>query len=50
MVVLLLSKLSSGYQVYGYDGILQKFNIIPSNTTGGKTNLILGNVPSYYDI
>ena len=40
----IIKQVSSGWQVYGYDGILQKFNIIPSSPTGGKQTLMLGNV------
>ena len=40
----IVKQVSTGWQVYGYDGILQQFNIIPSSQTGGKQTLMLGNV------
>lgn len=41
---IIVKQVSSGWQVYGYDGILQMFNIVASNPTGGKSTMMLGNV------
>ena len=40
----IVKQVSAGWQVYGYDGILQQFSIIPSSQTGGKQTFMLGNV------
>ena len=41
---IIVKQVSAGWQVYGYDGILQKFNVVASNPTGGKSTIMLGNV------
>jgi len=40
----IVKQVSGGWQVFGYDGISQKFTVIPSNLTGAKSTLTLGNV------
>ena len=39
----IVKQVSSGYQVYGYDGINPAFNVIPSNMYGSKVNQVIGN-------
>ena len=40
----IVKQVSSGWQVFGYDGIAQRFTVIPSNLTSGKIVQTLGNI------
>lgn len=47
----MVEQVRGGYKVYGYDTINQQFTIIPSDTNGAKTTVLIGNqrATEYYE-
>jgi hypothetical protein len=39
----IVEQVSGGWRLYGYDAVGQSFTIIPSNQTGKRSNLVIGN-------
>ena len=40
---ILIEQVKNGWRIYGYDSVSQVFNTIPSNLTGAKKNIVIGN-------